>query len=71
MNNFQLVSYSINKRINERGMIVLTYTKLKEILDRYPHCFKTVKEKEEEFDRLVERIEKRPITFIRSDRVID
>lgn len=39
-------------------MIVLTYTKLKEILDRYPHCFKTVKEKEEEFDRLVERIEK-------------
>jgi hypothetical protein len=52
-------------------MIVLTYTKLKEILDRYPHCFKTVKEKEEEFDRLVERIEKRPITFIRSDRVID
>jgi len=51
-------------------MIVLTYTKLKEILNKYPHCFKTVKEKEEEFDRLVESIEKRPITFARSDRII-
>jgi hypothetical protein len=52
-------------------MIVLTYTKLKEILNKYPHCFKTVKEKEEEFDRLVANIEKRPITFIRSGRIIN
>ncbi|NLM28456.1 MAG: hypothetical protein GX211_09850 [Clostridiaceae bacterium] len=43
----------------------MTYAKLKEILNKYPNCFKTVKEKEEEFDRLVAIIEKRPITFIR------
>lgn len=43
----------------------MTYAKLKEILNKYPHCFTTVKEKEEEFDRLVASIENRPIAFIR------
>ncbi|NLG89181.1 MAG: hypothetical protein GX494_08225 [Clostridiaceae bacterium] len=43
----------------------MTYSKLKEILNKYPNCFKTVKEKEEEFDRLVASIEKRPISFCR------
>lgn len=42
---------------------MLKYTEMKEYLQKYPNCFRSVKEKQREFDRMVALAEKKPIYF--------
>lgn len=47
----------------KKEMILLKYTELKEVLKKYPHCFRPLKEQQREFDRMVALSERKPIVF--------